>query len=233
MNLHNSRHIFGISDSASLFVSEEKLPVLGLKLARLAQNPNPILCYIGAARGDNPERINEFLRLAERIKVTPKILSLYDPQTSDASKFFNDVDIIFIDGGSTRNLLALFREWGVVNALRDAYNRGVILSGASAGTNIIFDWCTTDSVKTEIAPCKGLGVLKGSICVHHDVNIKRVEVFKQLLVSENAVFPAYALDDGVAVHFINEKMIEILSLLDTANLYQFSIENHKVIRTKR
>lgn len=227
----HSRQVFGMSDSASLFVPEGKKPSLGEKMVELSAKNRPAICYIGAARGDKLERIQEFVQLAERIGADSRILSLFDPFTDDADTFFKDIDIIFIDGGSTRNLLALFREWGVIEPLRAAYNNGVILAGASAGLNILFDWSITDSIKSDIRPVEGLGILEGSVCVHHDAHPKRPEIFEKFLKSGTDAFPGYSLDDGVAVHFENEQITDIFTVSPEAGLICHSKAEGQIIRT--
>lgn len=225
------RRLFGISDSASLFVGDENIPLLGDRMVAVSGNSRPTICYIGAAQGDNPQRIPIFRRFCERVGAEPKILSLFDPPSSDADAFFEDVDIIYIDGGSTRNLLALFREWDVIDALHKAYQRGVMLSGASAGLNIFFSWSITDSIKSNLRPVAGLGILKGSVCVHHDTHPDRPLVFEEFLKSGEGNFPAYALEDGVAVYFENEQLKEISSRFETAQVFSLAKSGDQIVRS--
>lgn len=159
--------------------------------------------------------------LAARTKCRPSVLSFFDLMGDRPDRFFADVDIIFIDGGSTRNLLAILQEWNAADALRDAYERGVVIAGASAGASILFDWCMTDSVKTEIRPLPGLGFLSGSICVHHGARKDRQEQFAQFLKSDQAAFPAFALDDGVALQFIDGVLEGGLSLTSNGACRRF------------
>ncbi len=226
-----SRQFFGISDSASLFVADDAEPVMAKKLVSLSKKTKPVICYVGAAKGDRQDRIAEFLTLAERIDAVPHILSLFNPPTGDPSLFFAGVDIVFIDGGSTRNLMAIFEEWGVVDALRNAYEQGVIIAGASAGLNIMFDWNITDSVKSELVPLKGYGFLSGSVCVHYDANSGRQSLFQDFLINGEAVFPALAIDEGVAIHFENERIKSVFSVSDTASLRQILKQNGALVST--
>ncbi|MEO9469895.1 Type 1 glutamine amidotransferase-like domain-containing protein [Parasphingorhabdus sp.] len=216
------RRIFGLCDSASFFVPENVFPVFGHKLVELSGKNKPVVSYIGAAKGDQPERIADFCNLAERVGAEPRILSLYDPPTRNADSFFEGVDAIYVDGGSTRNLLALLKEWNVIEPLLQAYQQGVLLSGASAGLNILFEWCITDSVKSEMDSMAGLGVVQGAICVHHDSSTERQKSFREYLRGENAVFPAYALDDGIVVYFENEQLCDSFSAAPAAGLRAFS-----------
>lgn len=198
-----ARQAFCISDSQSLFVPEWEEPLLARAMAGLAPSPAPTICYVGAAKGDHPDRLLGFYRLAERIGFRPSTLNLFTPLTDDPDAFFAGADIVYVDGGSTRNLLALLREWGADCALRHAYDRGVVLAGASAGANMIFEWGLTDSVRTRIDPIAGLGILPGTISVHHDANPLRPAAYEAFLTDRRATGPAFSIDDGVALHFVD------------------------------
>ncbi len=198
-----SRQAFCISDSPSLFVPEWEEPVLARAMLSLVPAPMPTVHYVGAAKGDQPDRLLAFYNLAERIGFRPRTLNLFAPLTDDPALFFEGADIIYVDGGSTRNLLALLREWRADEAIRRAYDRGVLLAGASAGANMMFDWGMTDSVRTRIDPIAGLGILRGTIGVHHNANPLRPTAFSAFLRDPRATAPAFVIDDGVALHFVN------------------------------
>ncbi|WFL77709.1 Type 1 glutamine amidotransferase-like domain-containing protein [Altererythrobacter arenosus] len=196
-----SRQFIALSDSASLFVPSWRPTHLLDYILDSSAQPNPIVRYVGAAKGDQPQRINAFFNLAERAKFRPEVLSFFELQDGNPGSFFSGADIIFIDGGSTRNLLAIFREWGAVPALKDAYEARTVIVGASAGASMMFEWCLTDSIRTAIMPWEGIGLIPGTICVHHNARQERRQALSSFLSSGGARFPAYALDDGVGLHF--------------------------------
>ncbi|MDZ3833291.1 MAG: Type 1 glutamine amidotransferase-like domain-containing protein [Sphingopyxis sp.] len=198
-----SRQAFCISDSPSLFVPEWEEPLLARALVALALRTSPTICYVGAAKGDHPDRRLAFYQLAERVNFRPRALNLFTPLTDNPDEYFADADIVYVDGGSTRNLMVLLREWRADQALRDAYDRGVILAGASAGTNMMFEWGLTDSVRTRIDPIAGLGLLPGTVGIHHDANAHRPAAFEAFLKDPRATGPAFSIDDGVALHFVD------------------------------
>ncbi|MEO0440261.1 MAG: Type 1 glutamine amidotransferase-like domain-containing protein [Pseudomonadota bacterium] len=218
------RKIFGLCDSASFFAGKTEPPHFARKMVALSGKNAPVFCYVGAAQGDNPDRIAEFENLMDRIGARSRILSLYNPPSHDAAGFFEGVDGIYVDGGSTRNLMALFREWNVVDFFRDAYSRGVLIAGASAGLNLLFKWCITDSVKTELEPMPGLGMVDSSVCVHFDSQVERQNVFRTFLLGPDAHFPAYALDDGSAVYFENERLIDCFAVRPEAGIVGYQLK---------
>ncbi len=208
-----SRQALAISDSASIFAPAWQRPLMLEYLLSLSPSDNPVLLYVGTAKGDSAYRIAQFYQLAERVRCRPKVLSFFELDSGDPRRFFVGADIIFIDGGSTRNLLAIMREWDALPALQRAYDSGVIVAGASAGASVLFDWCITDSARQELAPLEGIGMLSGSICVHHGVRPDRETTFSSFLEGGDAAFPAYGLEDGVALHFLNEKLLHIIGVM--------------------
>lgn len=196
-----NRQILAMSNSSALFVEPDERPVFAHYLMAMTGKERPVICYVGAANGDSSEKSEKFFALSKRAGFEPRHLNLFALDDGDPDTFFDEVDAIYIDGGSTRNLRALLREWSADDAIRSAYRCGVVVSGASAGANILFDWGITDSVKTRIEATRGMAVLPGTMSVHSDVRADRGEALEKHLRSEHASFPAYTLNDGTALHF--------------------------------
>lgn len=225
---HVSRQIFGLSNSSALFVPSSEEPHYLRLLLSLANKPIPSICYIGAARGDAAQRITEFCELSRRVPCTPKVLNLFDLHVEDISDYLTSSDIIYIDGGSTRNLIALLNEWDIPGKLMQAYQSGVIISGASAGLNILFNWCTSDSLKTRITTVQGIGLLEGAVCVHYDSNLDRRIVFGNMLETRPSQAPAYALDDGTALHFLDDVLVNAYSNSPDSHVRKLTFRNHQI-----
>lgn len=229
--MKHPRRILGISDSSSVFVPSHEAPLL-FELIRaktlVPENEVPVICYIGAARGDRPERTADFFKLAERAGFQPSSLDLYAMKTDDSQAYFQRTDAIFIDGGVTRNLIALLKEWNVTEALCQAYQRGTLIAGASAGISMLFDWCISDSIKTSIQPVRGIGLLKGAVCAHYDVLEARRTTLDNLLRAEPTALPAFGVEDGVAFLFENEAFVEAFTIRPDAKLHVFD-KNEKNI----
>lgn len=225
------RRILGISDSQSVFVPAWKqLDFIDLIRAH-ANSSSPSICYIGAARGHQPERAADFHQLANRVGCRVTSLDLFAMATGDPRAYFAGADAVFIDGGVTRNLIALLREWDAVDALIDAYRDGMLISGASAGISMMFDWCVSDSIKTDIRPVRGIGLLKGAICAHYDVLEARRVVLDELIRTTQNALPAYGLEDGLAVLFEDEALTETFSIRPDAKLHLFEPGNDTVRHT--
>jgi glycosyltransferase involved in cell wall biosynthesis len=118
-------------------------------------------------------------------------------------------DVVYVGGGNTANMLAIWRLHGVDEALREAWSRGFVLCGTSAGANCWFEACTTDSFGP-LAPLEdGLGLLAGSFCPHYDAEPERRPTYLRIVADG---FPAgYAADDGVALHFRGTELREAVA----------------------
>src|SRR5436305_1995471 len=106
----------------------------------------PKVCFIPTASGDSDRDLRHFYESFCTLACQPRHLSLFAPPCEDLESFVLGQDVIYVGGGNTRNLLALWREWGLDQILRTAYQRGVVLAGVSAGSICWFEQGVTDSL---------------------------------------------------------------------------------------
>ncbi len=208
---HSPRQILAISNSAALFVEAGETPHLANYLIGMTKRKNPVICLVAAANGESSENISRFFALAQRAGFEARHLNFFALDEGDPDRLFAGVDALYLDGGSTRNLRAILREWKADEALKRSYKSGVIVSGASAGANILFEWGMTDSVRSRIEPTRGIGLLRGSLSVHANVRQDRNEALHRHLNGANASYPAFALDDCTALHFSDDELCRALS----------------------
>jgi peptidase E len=126
--------------------------------------------------------------------------------------------IVLGGGGNTRSLLALWREWGLDAILRRAYRRGIVIGGVSAGMIAWFDWGVTDSIPGVLTPLRCLGWLPGSACPHYDSEPGRRPTYRRL-VGTGAISDGFAADDGVALHFVDGALHDVVSARPKARGY--------------
>ena len=226
------RRILGVSDSGSVFAPQWQAPLYMQLIADLSGVARPTVCYIGAASGDDPRRISDFSDLVARVGGRARAFRVFAMTTDDPNDFFKDVDVIFVDGGSTRNLVALLREWGAIDPLIEAYRRGVLIAGASAGISMFFDWYITDSVLTRISVGRGLGVLSGTVCAHHDARADRRRVLDRFVSDDDSALPAYGLDEGVSVYFVNERLRQQYTVMPDTWVHAIRDEAGEVCRSR-
>jgi dipeptidase E len=112
----------------------------------------------------------------------PTELSLFKPPTADLRSFVFEQDVIYVGGGNTRNLLALWREWGLDAILREAWLSGIVMAGISAGSICWFQQGLSDSViPGDLAPLECLGFLPGSNCPHYDGEPERRPAYHRFI----------------------------------------------------
>jgi len=128
-------------------------------------------------------------------------------------------DAIYVAGGSTANMLAVWRAHGFDQLLREAWDRGVLLCGWSAGMICWFEAGVTDSFGPQLAGMQDLlGFLPGSACPHYDSEDRRRGVYRELV--RNGFPPGYGVDDGAALHFVDAELHEVVAWQDGAQAYR-------------
>jgi dipeptidase E len=175
----------------------------------LAGRARPRMCYLPTAGAERDQAIVSFFEtFASRAE--PSVLRLFGVPRAGIREFLLDQDVIWVSGGNTANLLAIWRVHGVDEALREAWQAGAVLAGWSAGAICWFEAGVTDSFGPELARLDdGLGFLRGSFCPHYDSEAERRGTY-QRLVAEG--LPAgYAAEDGVALHFRSTELAEAVS----------------------
>lgn len=207
----------------------------GFRAARIGINPlanyvlsltgkeRPKICCIPTATGDSPTALVRFYSNFPSNRCEPSHLALFDRTIRDIRAYLLSQDIIFVGGGNTADMLAVWRVHGVDLALRQAWEAGVILCGGSAGSLCWFECGTTDSFDiNELAPLyDGLGFIPGSHCPHFDGEAKRRPLYHQL-ISDG--FPSgYAIDDDAAVHFVGTDVSEVVSGRAEATAYKVQL----------
>lgn len=170
----------------------------------------PRVCFLGQASGESQDYTLRFYKAFTELGCRPSRLSLFQPHTADIEDFLMSQHVIYVGGGNTKSMLALWREWGLDRILRQAAENGTVLAGISAGANCWFEWCTTDSIPGALRPLACLGYLRGSVSPHYDGEAQRRPTFHRL-IADGTIPPGLALDDGAAAHFVDGKLREIVS----------------------
>jgi dipeptidase E len=177
----------------------------------VAGRPSPRICLLPTASGDPEEQIQRFYRAYHDLPCEPTHLSLFRLGTKpvDLRAVLLGQDVIYAGGGSLLNLLAIWRAHGLDVILREAWERGVVLGGISAGSMC---WFTAGVTKGYGVPraVEGLGLLPASNSVHHSSEPERRPCFHEAVRTE-LVPPGYSVDDGVALLFEGTDLAEAAS----------------------
>jgi dipeptidase E len=177
----------------------------------------PRVCFVPTATGDAPTYIERF-HTALDLRCRTSVLRLFERDDSDPRSMLLDQDVIYVGGGNTANMLAVWRVHGVDRFLAEAYRSGVVLCGISAGMLCWFGCGVTDSFGPLRALNDGLGVLPGSACPHYDSEPGRRPTYHRA-VAEGELPAGWALDDGAAALFVDGVPIECVARRPGAGLY--------------
>jgi dipeptidase E len=196
------------------FSMEPEVPLLDdhvLGLARASRGRDrPRVCFLATASGDSPAYIASFYAaFARRAEATH--LPLFMRAVDDIEAFLLDQDVVYVGGGNTENMMAIWRVHGVDRALRRAWEAGIVLTGLSAGSLCWFETGTTDSFGAVLTPLSsGLGLIPGSHSPHYDGEASRRPHYHWLVA--DGVLPAgYAADDGAALVFRGTELAEVVT----------------------
>jgi peptidase E len=197
-------------------------------LLDLSGRERPRICFIGTASGDDASyRAGFYATFARHADASH--LALFTITVEDVAGFLLDQDVIFVGGGNTANLLAVWRLHGVDKALKAAWEAGVVLAGPSAGGMCWFEAGLTDSFGPGLAPLKdGLKFLPGSFCPHYDSESLRRPRYEET-VGSGALPDGYAADDGVGLLFEGRQLVEAVASLPGQHGYRVERRRGKVV----
>lgn len=189
----------------------QRVPALVDHLLHLSGRPGPRLCFINTGEGDSLRWVEPACVAFQGSPVVARHLALFPmPNVADPEDLLLSQDVIFVGGGSTANMVAVWRVHGLDQVLRRAWEQGVVLAGVSAGAICWFAGGTTDSFGPELRPfADGLGLLAGSYCPHYDSEPRRRPAF-QALVADRTLPGGIGCDDGAAAHFVDDGLVEVL-----------------------
>jgi peptidase E len=188
---------------------------------------NPRVCFVGTASGDAEGYILKFYTSFLRLHCIPAHLALFDPATKDMEDFILSQDVIYVGGGNTRSMVALWKEWKVDEYFRAAWENGTILTGISAGSLCWFEEGLSDFLPGELNKLNCLGFLAGSNCPHYDGEADRRPTYHRLMLS-GEISAGVAAEDDVALHYIGRKLENVVSARAGARAYFVHREAEKI-----
>ena len=187
----------------------------------------PKICFIPTATGDNEAYKVNFYSTFTKLNCEPIHLDFFK-RTPDLKKLILNQDVIFVGGGNTKSMLAVWKEWKLDKILKEAYRNGIVMSGVSAGAICWFQNGITDSWASDlkIMPC--LNFVRGTCCPHYDEEPERKPFVKELL-DRKKVKKIYAVDGGVALHIKNEENFKSVVFRKTKSSFAVSLERKNLI----
>lgn len=190
----------------------------------------PKVCFLAQASGESQDYTLRFYHAFTHLDCRASHLTLFACPPQDVRATLLSQDVIYVGGGNTKSLLALWQAWDVPAILAEAYARGTVLAGISAGANCWFAQGVTDSAAPvlDVLPC--LEFLPGSFCPHYDGEAERRPTFHRLL-AEGRIAPGHAADDGAAFHFIDGTLHQVVTSRAAAHGYHLAWDGAGVVET--
>jgi peptidase E len=203
------------------FSMEPNNPLLDDLVLSLAGRDTPRVTFVATASGDSPGYVADFYRAFGARGCGVSDVGLFDRRIADLRAHLLAQDVVYVGGGNTASLLAVWRAHGLDRVLVEAWHAGVVLAGVSAGMNCWFHQSTTDSFAAgEIAALDdGLGLLEGSACPHFDGEELRRPTYLRL-VSDGVLRDGWAADDGAALVFHGTELHEVVASRPDAAAYR-------------
>lgn len=186
-----------------------------------ARGERPRVCFVPTASGDAPGYIEKFFDAFRGRECEPSVLPLFRREMDDAAlrAFLLAQDVVYVGGGNTANLLAVWRVHGVDRLMRAAYEGGTLLCGISAGANCWAEGSHTDSFGPLTYLRDGLGLLPGSVCPHYDSEAGRRDSYRAA-VAGGRLPAGWAVEDGVGALFTDGRLAEVVTRAPEARLYR-------------
>jgi dipeptidase E len=200
-------------------------------MAGLTGKQRPKICYLPTASADSPTSMCDFYEYCAPLDVEPHVQPTFIESLSQArgwDEVFLSMDGIVVSGGNTLNQQAIWRAQGIDAVLREAWDRGIVLGGASAGSLCWFEEGTTDSRPKALSIVKCLGFLKGSHSPHYDAEPGRRPLYQKLITS-GEMKPGYACDNDAGIYFEDNAVKRVVTARAGAKVYQVSVVEGKIV----
>ena len=195
-------------------------------ILKQTKRKNPKICFIPTATGDNEAYKVNFYTTFTNLDCHPSHLDFFK-RTPNLNNLILNQDAIFVGGGNTKSMLAVWREWKLDKLLLKAYKKGKILCGVSAGAICWFEQGITDSWASNLNTLDCLGFIKGMACPHYQEESDRRPDLHKFLLDEKAI-SGHAIDGGAAAHFINGNFYKGVQFYSDSYVYKVTKKGKKV-----
>ncbi len=206
-------------------------PLLDDYVLDLTGVERPKVCFLPSASGDADHYVVRFYRAFPAARCEASHVSLFrrEQGPEDLRSHLLEQDLIYVGGGSVVSLLGVWRAHGIDRILREAWERGVVLCGLSAGSLCWFDEAVTGF---HGAPkvVEGLGLLPFSNCVHYEPDSSRRRSYHDFIRS--GIRPGYAAEDGAALHFVGTELTRVVASRPNARGYRLDAVGERVVEMR-
>tara|TARA_B100001989_G_scaffold234875_1_gene195707 strand:+ start:374 stop:1054 length:681 start_codon:yes stop_codon:yes gene_type:complete len=194
----------------------------------LIDKKRPKICFIPTASGDDSLYKLNFYRAFSQLNCITSHIDLF-ARTENLEEKVLTQDIIFVGGGNTKSMLAVWKEWNLNNILRNAYENGIVMSGVSAGAICWFEKGITDSYSKELSIIDCLGIVNGIACPHFDEEKER-EPYVNDLVLRKIIQSCICIEGSCALHIKNDFEYKSINFGKRKKCMRISNKNNKLLK---
>jgi dipeptidase E len=190
-------------------------------IVQQAGSVDPKVAFVPTASAEADNYLVSFYTAFLKLGCRPSHLSFFK-RTPDLRSYLLGQDVIYVGGGNTKSMLAVWRDWGIPEILREAWQSGIVLAGVSAGAICWFEQGLTDSWASQLRPLDCLGFLAGSCCPHYDGEAERRPAYHCFLAS-GEISAGIAIEDWTAVHYRGMEIHRIVAAKPGARAYSLRV----------
>jgi len=223
------RRIFAVGGQA---FSDPGKVLLHFLLSLTGKN-EPLVYFLPTASGDNPGQIAGWYEVVTQAPCRPRHLRLFDVsgRMRNIEKQLLSADAIWVGGGNTLNMVAIWKAQEIDVVLRKAWEQGIVLAGESAGMICWFEEGLSDSRPERLTVVKGLGFLKGGASPHYSPDNGRGRLYNKML-AEGEIKEGIGCDDGAGVLFEGTELTKVVSVSSNATAYRIRRVGEKVVEER-
>tara|TARA_A100001388_G_scaffold276514_1_gene264491 strand:+ start:89 stop:769 length:681 start_codon:yes stop_codon:yes gene_type:complete len=189
----------------------------------LIDKKRPKVCFIPTASGDDGLYKLNFYRAFSKLNCITSHIDFFS-RTENLEEKVLSQDIIYVGGGNTKSMLAVWKDWNLNNILLNAYDSGIVMSGVSAGAICWFDMGITDSYANELNLINCLGLVNGIACPHFDEEKER-EPYVENLLKRNIIKSCICIEGNCALHIKNDSEYKSIDFGNGKKCLRISNEN--------
>ena len=192
----------------------------------LISKKRPKICFIPTASGDSSLYKLNFYRAFSKLDCITSHIDFFS-RTENLEEKVLTQDIIYVGGGNTKSMLAVWKEWNLPNILQNAYDKGIVMSGVSAGAICWFEKGITDSFANELNIIDCLGIVNGIACPHFDEEEER-EPYVNDVIQREIIKSRICIEGNCALHIKNDFEYYSIDFGNGKNCFRVTKENNNL-----
>jgi len=194
----------------------------------LISKKRPKICFIPTASGDSSLYKLNFYRAFSKLDCITSHIDFFS-RTENLEEKVLTQDIIYVGGGNTKSMLAVWKEWNLHNILRDAYEKGIVMSGVSAGAICWFEKGITDSFADTLNIIDCLGLVEGISCPHFDEEKER-EPYVNDVIQRGIIESCICIEGNCALHIKNDFEYSSIDFGNGKKCFRVTKDNDNLIK---